>query len=46
MMGWCTSHPWLTFWIAMFAIAAMDNVIANITKAIIARKKAVKASEI
>lgn len=32
---WCMAHPWMTFFIAIFAIACIDNCVVAIANAII-----------
>lgn len=34
---WCMAHPWMTFFIAIFAIACIDNCIVAIANEIINR---------
>ena len=33
MIEWAKRHPWLTFWIIIFALSTVDNIVANIINA-------------
>lgn len=35
MAIWCMAHPWMTFFISIFAIACIDNCVVAIANAII-----------
>ena len=32
MTEWAMAHPWLTFWLAFFAIMAADNIGVDIAR--------------
>lgn len=34
MAEWCMAHPYMTFWIAITAIFAIDNMVNNIARLI------------
>lgn len=34
MKEWCMTHQWLTFWLAFLFFCLLDNMVANISKAI------------
>lgn len=35
MIAWCMSHPWMTFFIVMFAIEVINNVANNIIRMVL-----------
>ena len=35
MAEWCMAHPWLTFFLILFALVVLDNVIGNILRVIL-----------
>lgn len=38
MLTWCMAHPWMTFFIVIFALAVIDSCIVAIANAIIMKK--------
>ena len=39
MSEWAMAHPWLTFFVAVWALCVLDSIVANICRAIIGGKK-------
>ena len=39
MLTWCMAYPWMTLTIVIFALIVLDNVVDNISNAIVVRAK-------
>ena len=34
MREWCLAHPWMTLFLAFFALAVVDNIFVNVCRII------------